>query len=161
MKTLTLLFVFCLGLKFSSAQHSDSEISEIKEAIDKSIRLSFHKNKNLRLVAASMFITFAEDASIENIFFSETPEGLFRTKETIDNLERAIKKLKLDRKSFSNKYVIAILVIGSSQRLPEATTEIPENWQQLFKGIDIQSLAGKDLKYCVPVAVEYLGSITD
>ena len=161
MKMLTFFLVIISGLKFSSAQQPDKELSDIKEAIDKSIRLTFHKNRELRLVVASMFITFSDDAAIENIFFSEAPEGLIRSRETSKELIKKINQLNLDRDLFSNKYIIAILIVASSKRVPQAETEIPENWNLLFKGIETQILSGKDLKFCIPIEIQYLGSITD
>lgn len=135
---------------------------KIEEAINKSIKPSFYKIKNLRLLISSMFITLTEDGKVEAIMFSDTPEGLFKAKEKIEkDLKDRINELNLDKSLFADKYILAVIIIGSSERVSSATTEMPENWAQLFTGIDIQKLNGKSLKYCIPIGIQYLGAVTD
>jgi hypothetical protein len=156
------VFITIIGVNWASSQNSDQDKARIKEIATKSIKLTFREHKDLRLVISSVFITFDKDSKIEDVLFSETINGLLKSKEkTTDDLKTEINELKLDKKSFSNSYIIAIVIVGYSERVSSANTEMPENWDKLFASIDIKKLRKKNLKYCFSIGYEYLGSITD
>lgn len=149
-------------IQLSLAQEANQELKGIKDAINKSIKLSFHKNRDLRLVLSSMYITFTEDGEVGEVIISENVDSLLKSKgKIVADLTKKINELNLDKSSFSNKYIMVLLIIGSSERVAIAKTEMPENWEEVFLGIDTLKLNGKNLKYCIPIGIEYLGTITN
>lgn len=154
------LFILVVGtLKIACAQESDSTITVIKDVLQSSVKLSLGKHQNLRSVVSSMFITFSAEGKIEKIFFSDSPPGLVNKEKTLDSLKKKFNDLKIDAMAFSNTYIIVIIVVGHKDRIPTATTEMVENWPDLFSGIDFKKLSEKKIKYCLPLGIQYLGSI--
>lgn len=156
-----LIVILLLCTQNLTAQDQDSIRQKIKKSIDKSINRNVRpsKLKDITLATSSMFIVLSQDATVEDIFISESVEGIFDSREKIKiQLKELINELYLDKDVFSNSYFIVMMKIGSFNKENVQMSKIPENWEDLFKGIETSKLNNKSLKYCFTVSME-VGSI--
>lgn len=140
----------------SNAQKPDSVLKSITRAIEKSIvRGRDDKHcKEFESAIFSIFITLSQEAKVEDIIFSDSPNCFLHTKENIERyLINNIDSLKLEGEYYGNKYILAVIYILPGIRDKTISNNIPDSWEFLFSGIEVERLKGKSMLYSIPVAM--------
>jgi hypothetical protein len=148
---------------------------------------SSHNYEDCPKFETSLFATvifFGDSGEIEKIIFSETENCFTENKEAISELLKIrfnnIKSYPAYQKELENSYVVLInYVLGnkedSSKRFEYSLSHwksflqeraemglhetIPENWLNLFDGIDFSMFLGKKLKFILPVEQWYFRKV--
>jgi hypothetical protein len=149
-------------MKVTYAQKPDSVLKSITRAIEKSIARGRDDKhcKEFESAIFSIFITFSQEAKVEDIIFSDSPNCFLHAKENIERyLINNIDSLKLEGEHYANKFILAVIYILPAKRDKTTLNNIPDSWEFLFSGIEVERLKGKNMLYSIPVAMYILPSI--
>jgi hypothetical protein len=115
--------------------------------------------KPLRLTLTSLFIIFSKDSKVEEILLSGSPDCIGANREgLIRQIRVELEKLTFDR-TYKNHCLVGIIVMASSERVADASSEIPENLDLIWKDIDPAKFKKKSVHFMTPLVIQLFPAI--
>jgi hypothetical protein len=162
-KKFLVLFICVSLLTFGAFAQGNGEVDKsIVTSIQKSLSrgIDIKRCSEFGGIVFSMAVTFSEDAKVEDVFISESAGCFLEFKDKIRNLIGSnLNSLQLDKEKYANAYFISVTYVMPNQREEFQLNVIPENWSQLFEGIDFMRLNQKKFLFNVPVGIYILPKI--
>lgn len=158
MTRILLPLVLIHSFNVSYAQQNLVEQHTIIKSIENSTSKGFDRKKckEFENFVFSVFITYSEKGSVEDVLISDCGECILK-----DRLEQKIKETlqkNSENPDFSNRFVISIVYVAPDSRRKVQSNNPPLNWQSVFNGVPIELLQNKTLLFSVPVALYIIDS---
>jgi hypothetical protein len=158
------IFLLLLTLSSACAQEPDSTRKILSRAIGRSISAGHDDKKcqGFKSAVFSIVVTFTSDAKVDNVFFSESPNCFYESRDRIKSqLMKNIKALNLKTSQFSNVYILSVVYVLPDDREKSAPNNIPSDWDLLFRGIDVSALKDKRFIYTIPLGMYLMARISN
>lgn len=157
MRIITALFIM-LSFNNSYGQDKVDDRQIIIKSIENATSKGFDRKKckDFENFVFSVFITYSEKGSVEDILISDCGDCILKDR-FVQKIKESLQKNSEDP-DFSNRFVISIVHVAPDSERKVHSNNPPLNWESVFNGVPMEIFQNKTLLFSVPVALYIIDS---
>lgn len=158
MKRILLTSMLILSFEVTYSQKNLVDRQTLIKSIENSTSKGFDRKKckDFENFVFSVFITFSEKGSVEDVLISDCGDCIVKDR-FVQKITETLQK-NPENPDFSNRFVISVVYVAPHSNKISHSNNLPVNWESVFNGVPMELLQNKTLLFSVPVALYIIDS---